>query len=82
MAQQHTLAGIDVGNSQVKVVIAKINKEALRPEIVGAGIAPSQGLRRGMVVDMEEVVSSIRTAVQQAQAMSGIQIKRAYLSVL
>ncbi len=70
-----------MGNSQVKVVIAKMNRDSLHPEIVGAGMAPSHGLRKGTVVDMEEVVKSIREAVAQAQSMAGAQIRRAYLSV-
>lgn len=77
----HIISGIDIGNSQVKVVIAKINRENLRPEILGIGSAPSNGLRRGTVADMEEVVESIRAAVQQAEAMAGLRIKRAYLGV-
>lgn len=81
MAQQHIISGIDIGNAQVKAVIAGINKETLRPEILGAGSVPSHGLRRGMVVDMEETVDNIRTAVQQAEAMAGVPLKRAYLSV-
>jgi cell division protein FtsA len=81
MASSHIISGIDIGNSSVKVVIAKIDRASLKPEIIGAGTAPSNGLRRGMVVDMEATVEDIRAAVQQAQAMAGIPIKRAYLSV-
>jgi len=81
MANSYTIAGIDIGNSQVKVVVANIDRATLQPEIIGAGSAPSNGLRRGMVVDMEATVQDIATAVQQAQAMAGVPIRRAYLSV-
>lgn len=81
MPSSHIISGIDIGNSTVKVVIAKIDRASLKPEIIGAGTAPSNGLRRGMVVDMEATVEDIRAAIQQAQAMAGIPIKRAYLSV-
>ncbi|MEK7582452.1 MAG: cell division protein FtsA [Patescibacteria group bacterium] len=81
MTSGHIISGIDVGNSQIKVVIARVDRENLRPEIIGAGSTSSNGLRRGMVVDMEETVENIRSAVQQAQAMAGVPIKRAYLSV-
>lgn len=81
MASNYLISGIDIGNSQIKVVIAKVNRETLRPEIVGAGSAPSKGLRRGMVVDMSETVDNIRAALQQAEAMAGARIKKAYLSV-
>ena len=81
MKNGHIISGIDIGNSQIKVVIAKVDRETLQPEIIGAGSASSNGLRRGMVVDMEETIEDIRTAVQQAQAMAGVTIKQAYLSV-
>ncbi len=65
----------------MKVVIARLGKESLRPEILGTGSAVSEGLRKGMVVDMEETVDNIGAAVQQAEAMAGIEIKRAFVAV-
>ena len=52
MSKPYTISGIDIGNSQVKVVIAKISGDTLRPEIIGFGVSISNGLRRGVVVDM------------------------------
>lgn len=80
MPKPHTISGIDIGNSQIKVAIAHVG-DNLRPEILGTGNAESEGLRRGMVVDMEETVGSIKAAVQQAEAMAGTQIKRALVAV-
>lgn len=76
----YLLAGIDIGNSAVKVVIAHINADT-KPEVLGVGTAPSHGLRRGMVVDMEETINDVGTAVQRAEAMAGVKLKRAYIAV-
>src|SRR3989344_8888155 len=81
MSRPYIISGVDIGNSQVKVVIAKIDDSGLRPEILGTGSAASGGLRRGMVVDMEETVNDIGSAVQQAEAMAGVRIKRAFVAV-
>ncbi len=81
MARPYIISGIDIGNSQVKVVIAKIHSDTLRPEIIGFGSSPSNGLRRGVVVDMEETINNIRSAVQRAEAMAGTAAKKAYLAV-
>lgn len=81
MARQYIISGIDVGNAQVKVVIAKIDRDNLSAEILGAGSSVSNGLRRGMVVDMEETIDNVQTAVQRAEAMAGTNIKRAYVAV-
>jgi len=81
MPKPYIISGIDVGNSQVKVIIAKISGDELRPEIIGSGSTVSNGLRRGVVVDMAETVENIHSAVQRAEAMAGVSIKRAYLAV-
>ena len=81
MSRPYTISGIDIGNSQVKVVTARIGKDGLRPEILGTGSAESKGLRRGMVVDMEETIDNIRSAIQQAEAMAGSSIRRAFVAV-
>ena len=81
MARPYIISGIDIGNSQVKVVIAKISGDDLRPEIIGSGNALSYGLRKGMVVDMEETIENVHSAVQRAEATAGVKIKSCYLAV-
>ena len=80
MSRPYTISGIDIGNSQVKVVIARVGDNS-RPEILGTGSAESKGLRRGMVVDMEETIDNVRSAIQQAEAMAGTHIKKAFVAV-
>src|SRR3989344_2065328 len=81
MARPYLLSGIDIGNSEIKVVIAKVERDSAKPELIGVGSALSHGLRRGMVVDMEETVANLATAIQRAQAMAGMQLRRAYVAV-
>lgn len=76
-----TICGIDVGNATVKTIIAEINRETLQPRIIGVGTAPSNGLRRGMVVDMEEATQSVKASVQQAEGMAGVTIQQALVSI-
>lgn len=75
------LSGIDIGNSFIKTVIAEVNRETGQPRIIGTGSAPSNGLRRGMVVDMEEAIESVRASIQQAELMAGAKITNAYVSI-
>lgn len=79
--RQHIICGIDIGNSSVKTVIGEINRELGRPQIIGTAITPSNGLRRGVVVDMEETISNIRDSVNQAESMAGVKVNRAYVSI-
>src|SRR3989344_364621 len=80
MAKLPIISGIDIGNSQVKGVIATLSPDR-PPEILGVGSCSSQGLRRGMIVDMEETIENVLTAVQRAEAMARVPLKRAYVAV-
>jgi cell division protein FtsA len=77
------IAGIDVGTYQVKVVVVRISqssKERAIPQIIGTGFAESRGLRNGYIINQSDVLRSIRSAVAQAEKVSGVTIKRAYLA--
>lgn len=81
MARIPTICGIDIGNSQVKVVIARVDNNGQKPEIIGTGSAASEGIRKGTVWDMEETIANIKSAVQQAEAMAGTKVHSAYIAV-
>jgi len=49
--------------------------------VIGIGISPSEGLRRGVVFDMEETVASVANSVKKAESMSGARVSRAYVSL-
>jgi cell division protein FtsA len=66
--------GLDIGTTKISCIIADMNgSSTLR--VVGIGNAPSEGLRRGVVVDLEKTVSSIQRAVEEAERMAGIPVK-------
>jgi cell division protein FtsA len=75
--------GIDIGTYQIKVVVAEQLREGdrLNPKILGTGFTESKGLRQGYIVNPAEVTRGLRIALAQAQKTSGIEIKRAYVSV-
>ena len=74
------VCGIDIGNSAVKTVIAEVFPGS-QIRIVGIGFAASNGLRRGMVVDMEEATQSIRQSIEQAEIMAGLKVSQACVSI-
>jgi cell division protein FtsA len=82
MAKQVTV-GIDVGTFQVKVVVTETTEERGRtlPVILGTGSSPSRGMRHGYIINQAEVARSIKAAVSQAEKMSGVKIRKAYLAV-
>lgn len=75
MAQAtRTFVGLDIGTTKISCIIAE-QKAAGEMTIVGIGNAPSEGLRRGVVVDLEKTVGSIQRAVDEAERMAGVSVK-------
>jgi len=81
MAKEHIIVGLDVGTCYVRTVVAKVKDGQLKPQIVGIGQAVSTGLRRGVVVDIEETIKSINQSVQEAKRASGLPIEKVYVSI-
>jgi len=81
MSKGNTVIGLDVGSSNVRVVILQKFEEEEKPRVMGVGIAPSFGIRRGVVADVEETVRAISDAVKNAERTSGIPISRALMSI-
>ena len=79
--RQQIITGIDIGNHAVKTVIAELNRDTSRPQVVGVGISPSNGLRKGTVFEMEETIRNISDSVSQAESTSGTKVDRAYVSL-
>ena len=81
MAKENFLVGLDVGSSNVRVVIGKRDPEKQLPGIVGVGSHVAGGIRKGQVVDLEEAVSSISGALEKAERMVGSAVESAFVSV-
>jgi cell division protein FtsA len=75
--------GIDIGTSQVKVVVAEVSAQGHRssPKIIGTGSAESKGVRHGYIVSASDAARSLEGALAQAEKSSGIRIKSAHLAV-
>ncbi|MDZ7756976.1 cell division protein FtsA [Rhodohalobacter sp.] len=70
---ERIVVGLDIGTTKVCAVVASIDEQD-RIHILGVGKAPSEGLNRGVVVNIDKTVQAIKTAVEQAQLASGIEV--------
>jgi cell division protein FtsA len=75
-----TVVGIDVGTTKVCTMVAEVRPDG-RINILGVGVAPSKGLDKGMVVNIDESVNAIRTSVDKAERLSGYRIGMAYVGI-
>ena len=80
MAKNETITGLEIGGTKICATMGAPAGDG-RLEITGVGIAPSTGLKKGVVVDMEATVTGIREAVDKAQRMSGEEIRSVVLGV-
>lgn len=75
-----TLVAIDIGTTKICVLVSSLDYKG-NLEIVGIGQVPSHGLKKGVVVNINKTVRSIKKAVAQAEEMSGIKIESAIIGI-
>jgi cell division protein FtsA len=75
MAEGKIYAGLDIGTTKITAVVAGRDERGDGMRILGIGTSPSDGLKRGVVVNLERTVRSIQHAVEEAERMSGATIR-------
>jgi len=75
--------GLDIGTAYVRCVVGILDQQSTtgRPSIIGHGIAPNLGMRKGSVVHVDDVAEAVAHAVTEAERISGKQIKSAVVNV-
>jgi len=74
------VTAIDVGTTKIATIVANV-KAKDNIEILGVGVAPSTGLHKGIVVNMDQAEQSIVASVREAQRISGIRVDSVYVGV-
>ncbi|MBC8119514.1 MAG: cell division protein FtsA, partial [Burkholderiaceae bacterium] len=74
------IVGLDIGTSKVVVAVAEVLADG-RFQVIGLGQAESQGLRKGVVVNIEATVQSIRRALEEAELMAACQIRDVFTGI-
>ncbi|MFA6992283.1 MAG: cell division protein FtsA, partial [Candidatus Gracilibacteria bacterium] len=81
MAKPRIVASLDIGNSKIRTVIGVKDEEAALVNVIGVGVAPSTGLRKGAVIDVEETINSITASLEDAERMAGEPVNRVFLGI-
>jgi cell division protein FtsA len=77
---ERTIVGIDVGTTKICTIVAEVDEEE-RLHVVGVGMVPARGLRKGVVVNVGDAMAAIAESIDIAERISGYQIERAYAGV-
>jgi cell division protein FtsA len=75
MSQTRIITGLDIGTTKTAAIIAEIEPGEDIPRLVGLGMVPSEGIRRGVVVDLEKTIRSISKAISDAELMAGVDVE-------
>jgi cell division protein FtsA len=81
VAKKQIIVGLDIGTCNIRAVVAKLEANQPKPQIIGVGQAPSYGLRKGVVVDIEETIENISQAIGEAERNSGVPIEHVSVSI-
>ncbi len=73
------IVGLDIGTTKICAVVGELVNDVI--EIIGVGTHPSEGLRKGVVINIEKTVQSIKEAIEEAETMAGCEITSVYAGI-
>ncbi len=77
---QHIVAGLDIGTTKICAIIGEVKSDGVI-DVIGIGTHPSRGLKKGMVVNIDNTVETIRQAMDDAQMMAGVEVGSVYVGI-
>jgi len=85
MSKKDFVVGLDIGTTKICCIVGEIVEGASGTQpginIIGIGTAPSTGLRKGVVINIDSTVESISKAVEEAELMAGVEISSVYTGI-
>jgi len=73
------IVGLDIGTTKICAIVGEVTDEGI--DIIGIGTHPSRGLRKGVVVNIETTVQSIRRAIEEAELMAGCEVNTVFTGI-
>src|SRR5690554_1196710 len=80
MSDERIIVGLDIGTTKICTVIGEVAKDGVL-DIIGEGTVPSDGLRKGVVVNLERTIVAVKQSVADAQRMAGVEVRSAWVGV-
>ncbi len=79
MKKGELIVGLDIGTTKVAAIVGEVTDDGI--DIIGIGSHPSRGLRKGVVINIESTVESIKKAISEAELMAGCDITSVYAGI-
>jgi cell division protein FtsA len=83
MPKERVLASLDIGSAKIRTVVAVVDAESEGgvPNVIGVGTSPSLGMRKGHVIDVEELIHNIISSLEDAERMAGVPINHVFVGM-
>ncbi len=81
MSKDVIIAGVDIGSSNIRTVIAQQIRGEENPRVIGVSVVPSVGIRRGVIIDVEDVAKAVNESIEAAERMAGFLVKHAVVNI-
>ncbi|MDA0376586.1 MAG: cell division protein FtsA [bacterium] len=83
MSKERVLASLDIGSSKIRTVVAVADGDGSQstPNVIGVGLSPSLGMRKGHVIDVEELIHNIISSLEDAERMAGVPINHVFVGM-
>src|SRR3989339_1597148 len=84
MPKERVLASLDIGSAKIRTVIAVVDgadSDHRIPNVIGVGLSPSLGMRKGHVIDVEELIHNIISSLEDAERMAGVPINHVFVGM-
>ena len=79
--EQDLIIGLDIGTTKICAMVGENNPSTGEVEIIGVGTYPSYGLKRGVVVNIDNTIQSVKNAVEEAEHMAGCEIQTVFVGI-
>lgn len=77
---ERIITAIDIGSTKISTIIASMKADGAI-EVIGVATAPSQGLKKGVIVNIDDAINSIASCLESSERMAGLSVRSAYISI-
>ncbi|MCH7507070.1 MAG: cell division protein FtsA, partial [Proteobacteria bacterium] len=83
MSKERVVASLDIGSSKIRTIIAVVDgqQDQATPNVIGVGLSPSLGIRKGHVIDVEELIHNIISSLEDAERMAGVPVNHVFVGM-
>lgn len=78
---QNIITAIDIGSSKICTVIASLSEHGDTPQVIGVSVMPSRGVKKGVIINIDEAVNAIGESLESAEKMAGLTVSSAIVSI-